>query len=175
MLSVVRLVSRQTGVKWCQRMGDHIQGAPVLLTSQHSAAKQLVRYSLAPLQRDRLTQGRHAALSHAGHAADVAAVPVQGVWADPTSTAAAHMFQPWAVLEQKAGNIKLARELFKCAVKADPSSKVSWRVSTARMGSLPQQEPLIMSTCELLCPGGCRMFVSCPASTRILGKHGKAS
>ena len=86
----------------------------------------------------------------------MAAVLVQGVWADPTSTAAAHMFQPWAVLEQKAGNIKLARELFKCAVKADPSSKVSWQVSTARMVSLLHQEPLLLNLALFWCSRGFR-------------------
>ena len=98
----------------------------------------------------------------------MAAVCVQGVWADPTSTAAAHMFQPWAVLEQKAGNIKLARELFKCAVKADPSSKVSWRVRTASMVSLAHQEPLLLIWCR---PGGFRMFVS-PLCTAVVHQQG---
>jgi hypothetical protein len=32
------------------------------------------------------------------------------------------------VLEQGEGNIQLARQLYKCAVKADPSSERSWLV-----------------------------------------------
>lgn len=54
---------------------------------------------------------------------------VQGVWADPVSKDVAQVFQAWAVLEQRHGTIQLARELFKCAVKADPQSQISWAVS----------------------------------------------
>lgn len=36
--------------------------------------------------------------------------------------------QAWGVLEAEDGNIQLARQLFKCAVKADPSSEPSWLV-----------------------------------------------
>jgi hypothetical protein len=32
------------------------------------------------------------------------------------------------VLEAEDGNIQLARQLFKCAVKADPGSEPSWLV-----------------------------------------------
>ena len=39
--------------------------------------------------------------------------------------------QAWAMLERDAGNPELARELFKCAVKADPKSEPSWLVSYA--------------------------------------------
>ena len=39
--------------------------------------------------------------------------------------------QAWAMLERDAGNPELARELFKCAVKADPKSEPSWLVSGA--------------------------------------------
>ena len=38
------------------------------------------------------------------------------------------MMQAWAVLEQGEQNIQLARQLYKCAVKADPSSERSWLV-----------------------------------------------
>jgi hypothetical protein len=37
--------------------------------------------------------------------------------------------QAWGVLESQQGNIDLARQLFKCAVKADPKSEASWLVS----------------------------------------------
>lgn len=53
---------------------------------------------------------------------------MQGVWADPVSKDVAHVFQAWAVLEAQHGTIQLARELFKCAVKANPQSEVSWAV-----------------------------------------------
>ena len=33
------------------------------------------------------------------------------------------------MLEKGEGNIQLARQLFKCAVKADPASEASWLVS----------------------------------------------
>lgn len=36
--------------------------------------------------------------------------------------------QAWGVLEAQQGNIGLARQLFKCAVKADPASEKSWLV-----------------------------------------------
>ena len=67
---------------------------------------------------------------------------MQGVWADPVSKDVAKVFQAWAVLEARHGTTQLARELFKCAVKADPQSEVSWAVrsqpslySTARKQS----------------------------------------
>ena len=50
------------------------------------------------------------------------------MWADPVSKDVAHVFQAWAVLEAQHGTIQLARELFKCAVKANPQSEVSWAV-----------------------------------------------
>lgn len=53
---------------------------------------------------------------------------MQGVWADPVSKDVAQVFQAWAVLEQRHGTIQLARELLKCAVKADPQSQTSWAV-----------------------------------------------
>ncbi len=43
----------------------------------------------------------------------------------PVPTACA---QAWGVLEAEDGNIQLARQLFKCAVKADPGSEPSWLV-----------------------------------------------
>ena len=36
--------------------------------------------------------------------------------------------QAWGVLEARAGNAALARQLFKCAVRADPSSEKAWLV-----------------------------------------------
>ncbi len=53
---------------------------------------------------------------------------VQGVWADPVSKDVAQVFQAWAVLEARHGTVQLARELYKCAVKADPQSETSWAV-----------------------------------------------
>jgi len=53
------------------------------------------------------------------------------VWADPVSKDVAQVFQAWAVLEAQHGTIQLARELFKCAVKANPQSEVSWAVCVA--------------------------------------------
>ena len=41
----------------------------------------------------------------------------------------ANALQAWGVLEKGEGNIQLARQLFKCAVKADPASEASWLVS----------------------------------------------
>ena len=54
---------------------------------------------------------------------------MQGVWADPTSKDTALVFQAWGVLEARNDNPQLARELFKCAVKADPRSQISWQVN----------------------------------------------
>ena len=51
-----------------------------------------------------------------------------GVWAEPGATTVTTVWQAWAVLEAGAGNDSLARQLFKCAVKADPSSAPSWQV-----------------------------------------------
>ncbi len=44
--------------------------------------------------------------------------------------------QAWGVLEAKAGNVQLARQLYKCAVRADPSSEAAWlvRSSSSRPG-----------------------------------------
>lgn len=41
----------------------------------------------------------------------------QGVWADPNSRNTLYVFHAWAVLEKRAGNAGLARELFKAAIK----------------------------------------------------------
>ena len=38
------------------------------------------------------------------------------------------------MLERDEGNVQLARELLKCAVKADPRSEPSWLVSGAAFG-----------------------------------------
>lgn len=46
----------------------------------------------------------------------------QGVWADPNSRNTLYVFHAWAVLEKRAGNAGLARELFKAAIK------VCWRL-----------------------------------------------
>ncbi len=53
------------------------------------------------------------------------------MWADPVSKDVAQVFQAWAVLEAQHGTIQLARELFKCAVKANPQSEISWAVCVA--------------------------------------------
>lgn len=53
------------------------------------------------------------------------------MWADPVSKDVAQVFQAWAVLEAQHGTVQLARELFKCAVKANPQSEVSWAVCVA--------------------------------------------
>jgi len=53
------------------------------------------------------------------------------VWADPVSKDVAQVLQAWAVLEAQHGTIQLARELYKCAVKANPQSEVSWAVCVA--------------------------------------------
>ena len=54
----------------------------------------------------------------------------QGIWAaPPRAPSVALIFQAWALLERDASNTDLARELLKCAVKADPRSEPSWRVS----------------------------------------------
>ena len=45
-----------------------------------------------------------------------------------------HELQAWAVLEAADGNTQLARQLFKCAVKADPSSEPSWLVRMPALG-----------------------------------------
>lgn len=63
---------------------------------------------------------------------------MQGVWADPVSKDVAQVFQAWAVLEQRHGTLQLARELFKCAVKADPQSQTSWAVRHHNPLPLPQ-------------------------------------
>ena len=52
-----------------------------------------------------------------------------GVWAEPGSPNVATVWQAWAMLEAHEGNHDLARQMLKCAVKADPSSKPSWGVS----------------------------------------------
>ena len=43
--------------------------------------------------------------------------------------------QAWGALEAGEGNIELARQLFKCAVKADPYSEISWLVSVRHPAS----------------------------------------
>eukprot|EP00884_Botryococcus_braunii_P022420 jgi/Botrbrau1/8862/Bobra.50_2s0019.1 len=50
----------------------------------------------------------------------------QGVWAQPGSKDVTYVWQAWGVLEAEAGHPQLARQLFKCAVKADPESVPSW-------------------------------------------------
>lgn len=54
--------------------------------------------------------------------------------AHPTTSPFASL-QAWAVLERDAGNTGLARELLKCAVKADPKSEPSWLVRARWRGS----------------------------------------
>ena len=39
------------------------------------------------------------------------------------------------MLEAGEGNLELARQLFKCAVKADPSSETTWLVSGPHLAS----------------------------------------
>lgn len=51
----------------------------------------------------------------------------RGVWANPQHKNSARVFQAWGCLEWRAGNVQLARELFKCAVKADAKSTPSWQ------------------------------------------------
>lgn len=43
-------------------------------------------------------------------------------------TPSACELQAWGVLESQAGNYQLARQLFRCAVKAYPQSEPSWKV-----------------------------------------------
>jgi hypothetical protein len=45
------------------------------------------------------------------------------------------LFQAWGVLEERAGNIALARQLYKCAVKADGTSQVSWLTWSSMAGT----------------------------------------
>ena len=47
---------------------------------------------------------------------------------DPCTPRPSKTCQAWAVLERALNNINAARELFKCAVKADPRSTPSWLV-----------------------------------------------
>lgn len=58
---------------------------------------------------------------------------MQGVWADPVNRDVAQVFQAWGVLEARHGTVQLARELFKCAIKADPKSEITWAVSACCM------------------------------------------
>jgi hypothetical protein len=61
----------------------------------------------------------------------------QGIWASPPrDPSVCLVFQAWAVLERDAGNTQLARELLKCAIKADPKSEPSWLVSCAGLACL---------------------------------------
>lgn len=51
----------------------------------------------------------------------------QGVWsAPPRDKDVSLIFQAWAVLEVGDQNYSMARQLFKCAVKANPQSEPSW-------------------------------------------------
>ena len=52
------------------------------------------------------------------------------------------IFQAWALLERDASNTDLARELLKCAVKADPRSEPSWLVSSSSSAMGGQGWPL---------------------------------
>jgi len=50
----------------------------------------------------------------------------RGVWVAPRSRNACKLFQAWGVLEEREGNVALARQLYKCGVKADPTSETTW-------------------------------------------------
>ena len=45
---------------------------------------------------------------------------------DRRSRNACKLFQAWGVLEEREGNVALARQLYKCGVKADPTSETTW-------------------------------------------------
>lgn len=50
----------------------------------------------------------------------------RGVWASPRSKNACRLFQAWGLLEERENNTALARQLYKCAVKADQTSEKAW-------------------------------------------------
>jgi len=51
----------------------------------------------------------------------------RGVWANPQSVNAATCYQAWACLETRAGNNpRLARQLFRAALRLDPASVPTW-------------------------------------------------
>lgn len=58
----------------------------------------------------------------------------QGVWADPRSRDTVYVFHAWGCLERDAGNIPLARELFKAAIKVDPKAEKVRKQSTDHVG-----------------------------------------
>ena len=88
-------------------------------------------YCVCPIERQHWISNNTQMIVCISHIAawSSAVYDVQGVWADPVSKDVAQVFQAWAVLEQRHGTLQLARELFKCAVKADPQSQTSWAVS----------------------------------------------
>jgi len=62
------------------------------------------------------------------------------------------MVQAWGVLEAGEGNVQLARQLFRCAVKANPASEASWLVSTlhAKIGRAIARMPSHCASLRLL-------------------------
>ena len=49
-------------------------------------------------------------------------------WAHAASVDLGGCLQAWAVLEQQEGDLQLARQMYQCAVRADPCSQASWEV-----------------------------------------------
>ncbi len=73
--------------------------------------------------------------------------------------------QAWGVLEAQQGNIDLARQLFKCAVKADPTSEKSWLVRR-------ELSPLCRSECHVrvMCLWSCYPCYWHLRASAVLGK-----
>lgn len=70
------------------------------------------------------------------------------------------------MLERDAGNHSLARELFKCAVKADPKSEPSWLVSAAARADVPPCHGLRRRLCRCLHGGWARLDGACLRALR---------
>ena len=94
------------------------------MTQQNLTSQPRIEHAAFHLEQVQLAENTHIKL-----------VALQGVWADPVSRDVALVFQAWGVLEAQHGTTQLARELFKCAVKADPKSEKSWAVSACSLSS----------------------------------------
>ena len=98
----------------------------------------------------------------------------QGIWAaPPRDKNVCMLFQAWAILERAAGDIPLARQLFKCAVKADPTSEPSWLAWAAMeedMGAVQRAQELrsfsLQERQDVIAPVN---FTTLPAGNRAGG------
>ena len=72
------------------------------------------------------------------------------MWVAPRSRNACRLFQAWGVLEEREGSIPLARQLYKCAIKSDPTSEKAW-LSWALMEEKQGNEIRAGQAVQVLC------------------------